>query len=162
MRAGEGEAAMSQHARFIEKWVGYLNDIDREMSLIAAQKLGSTRDASVVPELLKALHNRPDDVRTAAIRALGEIGDGAAVPALIDILHDPNPVVASASADALGMIGDARAVPHLVTILHDYKAGNSRYFQIHGFNRGLFMAAVQALQIINTPEARRAIAKYHR
>jgi HEAT repeat protein len=153
---------MSQNVRFIEKWINYLNDIDREMCLIAAQKLGSTKDSSVVPELIKALNNRPDDVRTAAARALGEIADPAAVAPLVGLLHDSNPLVASAAADALGAIGHPSAVPALVEILRDYKSGTSHHFQLHGFNRGLFMTAIYALQRIDTREARKAVNTYHR
>ena len=147
--------------KYIEKWVNYLNSTDREMSCIAAQKLGETKDTSVVPELTKSLQNRPDEVRLAAVRALGEIGAPAAVNFLIDILHDQDPIIASAAADSLGAIGSEIAVPPLIQILSDYK-NKSHHFQVHGFNRGLFMSAIRALQRIGTPEARRAVVKYHR
>jgi len=153
---------MSQQAAYIEKWVGYLNDIDHDMSLIAAKKLAKAPDPKVVAELIKSLNGRPDDIRIASTRSLGQIGDRRAVKALVDLLNDSNPLIASAAADALGTIGDASAVPALVGILHDYKTGNSRHFQLHGFNRGLFLASVYALQQINTPEARRALNKYNR
>lgn len=153
---------MTLHTRFIEKWVGYLNDKDRDMVLIAAQKLGEAKDKSVVPELVKALFKRPDDVRTAAARALGSIGDASAVPYLVQLLDDNNTVVAAAAADSLGEIGEVSAVPHLVKILVDHKAGTSRHTQIRGYDRGLFLAAVYALQKLNTWEARQAVAKYHR
>lgn len=153
---------MSQQEQFIQKWVKYLNDADHEMSLIAAQKLGKTRDPRVVEALVNCLTNRPDDMRTTAARALGSIGDPAAVPALIKLLDDHNSVVASAAADSLGEIGDSSAVPALIAILRDYKSGQSRHRQLHGFDRGLYMAAVYALQQINTREARQAVAKYHR
>ncbi len=154
---------MSQHDLFIQKWVEYLNNAtDAEMSRIAARKLGEARDPVAVPHLLRALENRPDDVRLAAARALGEIRDRQAVKSLVGLLHDRNPLVASAAADALGEIADASAVPALVSILRDYKERSSRHFQIHGYNRGLYMAAVQALNRIGTPEALRAVATYHR
>ena len=153
---------MSRSAKYIEKWVGYLNSADREMSRIAANKLGDTKDASVVPELVKALHKRPDEVRLAAVRALGEIGDVSAVKPLIEILQDGDPLIASAAADSLGAIGSDQAVSSLVKILSDYKNKQSRHFQIHGYNRGLYMAAVHALQRIGTPAARKAVERYHR
>lgn len=152
---------MSRNAKYIEKWVGYLNSADREMSRIAANKLGDTKDASVVPYLVKALDNRPDEVRLAATRALGEIGDSAAVAPLIDVLSDKDPLIASAAADSLGAIGSDRAVSSLVRILKEYDK-QSRHFQIHGYNRGLYMAAVHALQRIGTPAARKAVERYHR
>lgn len=153
---------MSTRERFIEKWVGYLNDADRDMVLIAAQKLGETHDKSVVPELVKALTRRPDDVRRAAARALGSIGDASAVPHLAKLLGDSNVVVAAAAADSLGEIGDASAVPHLITVLTEHNSESSRHSQLRGYDRGLYMSAIYALQKINTREARQALAKYHR
>jgi HEAT repeat protein len=154
---------MSQHDLFIQKWIEYLNNAtDSEMSRIAARKLGEAKDPVVVPDLIRALESRPDDVRLAAARALGEIGHRSAVKALIGLLHDSNHLVASSAADALGEIADSTAVPALVSILQDYKERSSRHFQIHGYNRGLYMAAVQALNRIGTPEALRAVATYHR
>lgn len=153
---------MATDPLYIEKWAGYLDGADHEMCIVAAKKLGATKDVVAVPILVRALNNRPDDLRTAVIRALSEIGDKSATPALIPLLRDPNPVIASAAADALGMIGDAKAVPNLIQILADYKTGNSRHFQLHGFNRGLFMAVVQALKAIDTPQARAALDKYNR
>ncbi|MCU0479937.1 MAG: HEAT repeat domain-containing protein [Anaerolineae bacterium] len=153
---------MSTDPRYIEKWVGYLQGSEHEMSIVAAKKLGATKDPAVIPHLLKALVNRPDDLRTAVIRALAEIGDRSATSSLVNLLHDSNPLIASASADALGWIKDAKAVPSLVQILVDYKTGSSRHFQLHGFNRGLFMAVVHALKSINTREAQIALEKYNR
>lgn len=149
-------------AAYIEKWVGFLNAVDREMSVMAAQKLSKVRDESVVAELINALTQRPDDVRTAAARSLGDIGDARAVPALMALLDDSNSVLASAAADSLGKIGSEQAVPPLVQILKDYKDGRTRHNQLHGFDRGLYMAAVYALQKIGSPKALSAVKKYHR
>ena len=147
---------------YIEKWVGYLQGSEHEMSIVAAKKLGVTKDPSAVAPLIRALHNRPDDLRSVVIRALAEIGDKSATPSLVVLLKDSNPLIASAAADALGVIKDVKAVPHLVQILAEYKSGESRHFQLHGFNRGLFMAVVQALKHIDTREAQIALAKYNR
>ena len=148
--------------RFIKKWVGYLHDIDRQMSVIAAGKLGSTKDPGVVAELTKALTKRPDDVRIAATRALGDVGHSSALPWLTRLLKDNNATVASTAAESLGKIGDKDAVPALVAVLEEYKNDKSRHDQLHGFDRGVFTEAVYALKKINTPHARRALAKYHR
>jgi HEAT repeat protein len=153
---------MSRNPKYIQKWVGYLNSSDREMSRIAAKKLGQTRDAGVISELVKALYNRPDDVRIAAVHALGEIGDEEAVKPLVAILQDKDPLVASAAADSLGEIGSEEAVKPLIKILRDHKTKQSRHFQIHGYNRGFYMSAVHALQRIGTPNARKAVDRYHR
>jgi len=138
---------MSIDPSYIEKWVGYLQGSEHEMSIVAAKKLGVTKDPSAVAPL---------------IRALAEIGDKSATPSLVVLLKDSNPLIASAAADALGVIKDVKAVPHLVQILAEYKSGESRHFQLHGFNRGLFMAVVQALKHIDTREAQIALAKYNR
>lgn len=150
------------NANYIEKWVRYLNDTDRDMSRIAAEKLGNTGDVAVVPELVNTLNNRPDDIRLAAIRSLGKIGDPSAVKPLVKMLDDMNPMIASTAADALGLIGDDRAVRPLAKILRDYKSENNRHDQLHGANRGLYMAAVYALQGFKTREARRALEQYYR
>ncbi|GAB4512931.1 MAG: hypothetical protein OHK0046_13130 [Anaerolineae bacterium] len=154
--------SMTQQQAFIDKWVGYLNANNHEMSLIAAQKLGNVKDSSAVTALIQALKNRPDDVRTLAARSLGLIGDRTAVPALIRLLEDRNAQVASTAADSLGAIGDSSAVPALVKVLQEYKSDGVRHKQLHGFDRGVFTAAVKALQKINTPAARQALTKYHR
>lgn len=153
---------MPTDPRYIEKWVGYLEGAEPEMCIVAAKKLGLTKDPVVIAPLIKALTNRPDDLRSAVVRALAEIGDKSATPSLTRLLRDPNPLIASAAADALGIISDPKAVPSLVQILAEYKTGNSRHFQLHGFNRGLFMSVVQALKTINTHEARVALDKYNR
>lgn len=146
---------------YIKKWIGHLHDIDPEMSRIACEKLARTRDAVVIPELARALRNRPVDVRTAAARALGQIGDPTAVPALVRALQDLDVMVSTAAADALGEIGAGEAVPALREVLHNFRA-RDRHAQIHGDSRGLYMAAVYALQRIGTKDAKAAIAEYDR
>jgi HEAT repeat protein len=147
---------------YIQKWVEYLNDIDPEMAKLACEKLALANDPVVVEELIKALRNRPLDVRAAAARSLGKIGNHAAVPALVKALKDPDSMMSSAAADALGAIRDKSAVPALSEILHKYRTGMDRHHQLHGENRGLYMAAVYALQNIGTREAKAALNKYHR
>ena len=147
---------------YVEKWVSYLKAGDRDMSVMAARKLAKSNDPRTINELINALQGRPDDIRIAAVRSLGEIGSKQAVKPLMRLLHDRDPVVAAAAADALGAIGDPAAVPALVEILREFKSDNSRHSQLHGFNRGVFMGAIYALERINTPEARRAIQQYHR
>ncbi|MDX1992899.1 MAG: HEAT repeat domain-containing protein [bacterium] len=145
---------------FIQKWIGKLNAADRDMSLIAAEKLGSTRDPNLVPELVKALKNRPDDVRASAIRALAVIRHRSAVPHLLPLLNDPNPMIATAAASALGEIGHMSAVSALGEILRSYKQGNSRHEQLRGINRGVYLSALDALKRIDTIQARSFVEKY--
>jgi HEAT repeat protein len=153
---------MATNPAFIEKWVRYLNEADREMCQIAAAKLGSTGDPEVIPELIKSLNNRPDEVRIAVIHALGQIGDSSAVRPLSRVLRDGNPLVAATAATALGQIGDATAVPYLVRTLNDHKNKADRHGQLHGSSRGLYLAAVHALEKIGTRDAKQAVKQYHR
>ena len=44
------EVSYPNMINIIEKWVGYLHNIDREISCIAAKKLGETKDKVVIPE----------------------------------------------------------------------------------------------------------------
>ena len=150
------------NTQYIEKWIRYLNDTDRDMSRMAAEKLGDTMDSSVVPELINTLSNRPDDVRLAAVRSLGKLGDRTAVKSLINLLDDDNPMIASTAADALGQIGHESAVSALKDIHANYTSGKNLHNELHGQNRGLFMAAVYALQTINTPLARSALKRYYK
>lgn len=154
--------AENTHPAFISKWLGKLNDVDREMSQIAAQKLGSTKNPAVVPELVKVLRNRPDDVRASAIRALAQIGDRTAVPSLLPLLNDINPMIASAAADALGEIGHMSAVPALIDILKNYKQANNRQQQLRGTSRGVYLSSLSALKRIGTVQALRAVEQYER
>ena len=144
---------------YINKWLGFLDDVDSEMSRIACEKLAKTQDPAVVQPLTRALRNRPLEVRAAAARALGEIGQSDAVPALVEALGDMESTVSCAAAYALGDIRDPSAVPALRGVLHNYRNGD-RYSQLHGDDRGLYLAALQALRQIGTSEAREAIAKY--
>lgn len=144
---------------FIKKWVGHLHGVDREMSRIAAEKLGMTKSKDVVPELTKALINRPPDIRTAACRALGNIADPSAIPALVEVLKDPDSIVSCAAADALGQIGHRSAVPALREVLKEHQKGG-HYDRTRGYDRGLFVACINALQRIGTPDALDAVQRY--
>ncbi len=55
-----------------------------------------------MPELLTALKDRDEYVRSAAAGALGQIRDVAVVPELLSVLKDREPYVRSAAAKALG------------------------------------------------------------
>jgi len=147
---------------FIEKWISKLNDADREMSRIAAEKLGSTKDPAVIPVLVQAVKNRPDEIRVAAVRALGNIRHRSAIPALLPLLRDSNSMVATAAADALGEIGHMSAVSGLIDVCRTYKMNPNRHDQLHGMNRGLYLAALNALRQIDTIQARAAIEKFGR
>jgi HEAT repeat protein len=129
------------------------------MSRIAAEKLGQTGSNSVVPDLIKALTNRPSEIRAAAARALGNIGDPTAVPALSELLKDDDYIVSCAAAEALGYIRHRSAVPALRDILRQHRA-SAHFERTHSVDRGLFVAATHALERIGTADALEAVRKY--
>jgi HEAT repeat protein len=144
---------------YIRKWVSYLNSGDREMSRIAAEKLGQTNSNQVVPDLIRALKNRPPEIRAAAARALGHLGDITAVNALAETLNDDDSIVSCAAADALGQIKHRSAVPALREVLRIQSSG-FHYERTRGHDRGLYVAAYNALQAIGTTDALEAIRRY--
>jgi HEAT repeat protein/nitrite reductase/ring-hydroxylating ferredoxin subunit len=73
---------------------------------------------NTIPELIKELSNRSEDVRWAAACALAKIGAPAVGP-LIAALDNKDSVVRLRAAWALGRIGDQRAVEKLVKTLRD-------------------------------------------
>jgi HEAT repeat protein len=70
----------------------------------ACEALGAIGDASAVPELIQALRDWYDYVRSAAFEALVRIGSPA-VPALIKALEDGDWRVRSAAREALERLG---------------------------------------------------------
>jgi len=152
---------MPANPQFIEKWVHYLNDVDREMSCIAAQKLGATKDSSVIPALVAALmKNRPDDVRISIIRALGTIGHVSAIKSLIPLLKDNSATVATTAANAMGEINHPSCVAPLTEVVQTYKQAYNRHSQLHSGTRGVYIAALSALERIGTSQAREVVEKY--
>jgi HEAT repeat protein len=147
------------NSEYIKKWVGYLNSVDREMGRIAAEKLGNAGNNGVVPDLIKALTNRPSEIRAAAARALGHIGDPASVPALAELLKDDDFIVSSAAAEALGELRHRSAVPALREILRENRAG-AHFERTRPNDRGLSVVVVHALERIGTVDALEAIRKY--
>jgi putative membrane-bound dehydrogenase-like protein len=63
----------------------------------------------------RALGDRDDSVRQAAMHSAAVWRDAAAVPQLLEGVASGRPHFARAAAEALGRIGDARAVPSLLT-----------------------------------------------
>lgn len=150
---------MHPNPKYVEKWINYLDDVDREMSLIAAEKLGRMGDTTAVPALIKALRNRPNDIRAAAARALGDIRDPRAITPLAELLEDHDTPVAYAAADALGRIGDNRAVPALRdTLIRHRKAKGTDYLKWR--DNSLFLAVCSALRVIGTKEALEVLKNY--
>jgi HEAT repeat protein len=80
--------------------------------------IGSMADLKALPLLLKALEDKDENVRAAAVEHLGNIRNNASVvKALIAILKKADVWVAYPAAEALGRIGDAKAVSALISVL---------------------------------------------
>ena len=75
-----------------------------------------TRIGSVTARAMirRAIKDRDDSVRHAAIHTAGLWRDSEALPELRDALKSGSPAVQRAAAEALGRIGDAGAVPDLL------------------------------------------------
>jgi len=99
----------------------YSDPADREYAADELGARGETAQAAV-PELIKALEDREEDVRFRVARALGKLGDIAAVPALTVALDDTCPAVRWESAIAIGKLNGAAALRDLVEHLGDESA----------------------------------------
>jgi len=91
--------------------LGQGEDIHRT---VAAQALGFLGYAEAVPDLIKALLDEDEDVRTDAATALSEIGDArAAEPLMQNLLGDPCADVKLAAIDGLAKLHHADLAPWL-------------------------------------------------
>jgi HEAT repeat protein len=95
---------------------------DPAVRAFAATALGymPEKAQSVQAEIIRAMGDENNDVRTAARWALGQIGPKA-IPALREALKDSNPRIRSGAAFALGSMGPAadEAVPDLLLVMKD-------------------------------------------
>ena len=95
---------------------------DPAVRAFAAKALGYMPEKAqqVQPEIIRAMGDENNDVRTAARWALGQIGPKA-IPALREALKHSNPRIRSGAAFALGSMGPAaeEAVPDLVRVMKD-------------------------------------------
>jgi HEAT repeat protein len=156
------------------------------VALAYAQLLGATGLPQVVPMLSAlAMHIEPA-VRSAAVAGLARIFDPEASRAVIHALNDPQPEVRRAAAHDIAWFGDASLVPLVlvrlqeeedhevaaaligavgelrdpaaVTVLVEIARGISGVFQRHPAN--VRLAALRALALIATPEARAAVESH--
>jgi HEAT repeat protein len=111
--------------RVIGVLIAALQDADRKVRSIAAEKLGELETPRAVVPLL-ALLNTPVakraaevEVRISAVEALGQIKDPRAVQSLISTLKDPDERVREKAAAALVNLADPAAVEPLIAFLSD-------------------------------------------
>jgi len=95
---------------------------DPAVRAFAAKALGNMPEKAreQMPELIRALGDENNDVRTAARWALGQTGPKG-IPALREALKNSDPRVRSGVAFAIGSIGPSaeRAVPDLLRLMKD-------------------------------------------
>ena len=100
-------------------------DPDARIRAVKALGAAGPKAAAATADLLRALGDRDEELRTAAAAALGRIGHGpeakAAIPALIAALKDPDWKVRQHAAVALGQIGPMtdRVIAALIVGLKD-------------------------------------------
>ncbi|RMF81047.1 MAG: HEAT repeat domain-containing protein [Chloroflexi bacterium] len=144
-----------------QRFITYLQRGGREESVTAIKKLAEIGDPAAIPELIKVLKGRPDEVRIEAAKTLGDFKAKEAVPALRRMATDPQVNVSTAAVEALGRIGDPSVVPLLGEILEAHQSTVQSHFEmIHGSHYGLYLATREALERINTYQARKILRKY--
>lgn len=122
---------------FSEKLVRALRHGTPEIPVIAAEILGTRRDARGVEPLMALVRDAHGEAyaRAAAARALAAIGDGRAIPALIAALDSESFVIVRlAAAEALARLGGTDAARRL-----ERAAGSTQE------NRHIRQIAAQAL-----------------
>jgi HEAT repeat protein len=95
-----------------------LNDVDKNIRMLAAWALVYIDNINLYPDLIEKLIkmlNDPDsDVRVIAAIAFGRLELEGGVLPLINALQDPHPDVQYSVINALGEIGDVRAIQPLL------------------------------------------------
>ena len=95
-----------------------------DLSAIAATlALGHIADPDAVPDIIRALQHRHDEVRRQAAMALGRMKVRAAIPELLKTLEDANAPVRVAVANTLGELHAHEAIETLESIAtYDFEA----------------------------------------
>jgi HEAT repeat protein len=164
-----------------------LGDVNEEPGVrgFAAKALGNMHEnaQSAQSEIIRALGDENNDVRTAARWALGQIGP-TAIPALREALKDGSPRIRAGAAFALGAVGPAAedTVPALLQAMKDedrtvridaiLAIGKTRATSpavVQALNEVLEtdkdevvrLDAVRVLSKMDTPEAKEAVIRYN-
>ena len=97
-----------------------LDDYDYLVRYWCAKSLGTLRERSAVPALIRMLSQDPEPYpRFGAAQALGEIGDPVAWPYLVRALEDREACVRAYAVQALGKSGHAIAAPVAMRLVRD-------------------------------------------
>ncbi len=105
--------AIFEDAGGLARGLRQLRAFSDHQRLAAVQKLRIMHSRRAVPGLIRALNDRNQSVRHAALRTLGELGDEQAYPFLLDALEAPARYAPYWAADSVLAAGSA-IVPLLV------------------------------------------------
>jgi hypothetical protein len=130
-------------------------DPGRRLETIRALSLLPGEDSKAALET--ALASDLDEIVVEATEALARCGGSEAVPALLDVLeaslHTTRTEVSHRLIAALGRLGDERAVPRLAAIVERRPLLRRAHWH------AIQLAAIDALAILPTKEARRSIER---
>jgi len=153
---------MSLSDQRLRQWLEVLHEPDAEMSKIAADKLADIGSVEAVPDLIKAMQGRTALVASAAAKALGKLKDKrAAAPLIQTLTSHQDGLVQTAAAEALGVMRALEGIPVLKKIIENYLQTNQHdhFTMTRSHQRGLFIACLDALKVIGTPDALRFASK---
>ncbi|MCX5810666.1 MAG: HEAT repeat domain-containing protein [Proteobacteria bacterium] len=102
----------------IEAVAALLDHESEDIRVYAAEILGTLKEKSTLPQLIKKIHDESPNVRNVVCIALGSFNDEIAVDALLEALHDDDWIAFSA-IEALGKTGNERAVKPLLAVFKD-------------------------------------------
>ncbi|MEW2427836.1 HEAT repeat domain-containing protein [Micromonospora sp. NPDC047644] len=96
-----------------------LRDLNEQVRVSAASRLGYTGRADAVAPLVALAADPTPRVRSVVAYALGRLGSHEATGALQRLLHDPDRHVREDAAEALGSVGGPAAVDTLLVLAAD-------------------------------------------
>ncbi|WP_406066428.1 HEAT repeat domain-containing protein [Micromonospora sp. NBC_00860] len=99
-----------------------LRDLDEQVRVSAASRLGFTGRVDAVAPLVALAADPTPRVRSIVAYALGRLGSHEATPALQRLLQDPDRHVRENAAEALGSVGGSAAVDALLVLAADQDA----------------------------------------
>ncbi len=100
-RHGETLDPLATGAQEVLALTAQLKDVNADLKISAAQRLGIFRERTAAPALARTLRDKNRDVRVAAAVALSACGTRDSVPPLLEALNGSDPLVAQAAAMAL-------------------------------------------------------------
>jgi len=127
------EKYKEQLAPKVPEFIKEIDNVDRNVRLMAAICLGKSFSKEGVGVLTKHVLNDPDkEVRIECAKSLGYIGSKNAIPALTDALNDSEEVVRIKSAISLSLLGEKERCIEILSIALNNENRNIRMDVLHG------------------------------